>query len=73
MSFPSSKVSPSTERQQRQSSRLYYAESSWTRWIQIPLFLWVTPILSLANKRTLVDDDLNDLSMKDQCSIILNR
>ncbi|CAF1070870.1 unnamed protein product [Adineta steineri] len=73
MSFPSSKVSPSTERQQRQSSRLHYAESSWTRWIQIPLFLWVTPILSLANKRTLVDDDLNDLSMKDQCSIILNR
>ncbi|CAF1343330.1 unnamed protein product [Adineta steineri] len=60
-------------RQQRQSCRLRWAESSWTRWIQIPLFLWVSPILSLANKRTLVEDDLNDLADKEKCSILLNR
>ncbi|CAF0877952.1 unnamed protein product [Adineta steineri] len=73
ISFSASKVSPSTESQQRQSCRLHWAESSWTRWIQIPLFLWVSPILSLANKRTLVEDDLNDLSTKEKCSVLLNR
>ncbi|CAF1437625.1 unnamed protein product, partial [Rotaria sordida] len=57
-----SKVSPPTENKQRQSCRLDWAKSSWTRWIQVPLFLWITPMLSLANKRTLVEDDINDLS-----------
>ena len=59
--------------ERRQSSRLDWAESSWTRWIQIPLLLWVTPIVSLGNKRTLVEDDLNDLSLKDKCSVLLGR
>ena len=58
---------------QRQSCRLDWAESSWIRWIQIPLFLWLTPILSLGNKRALVENDLNDLSVNDQCSLLLNR
>ena len=44
-----------------------------TRWIQIPLFSWVTPILSLGNKRTLVENDLNDLSGDDKCAGLLNR
>jgi ATP-binding cassette subfamily C (CFTR/MRP) protein 4 len=35
--------------------------------------LWVTPIVSLGNKRTLVEDDLNDLSVNDKCSVLLNR
>jgi ABC-type multidrug transport system fused ATPase/permease subunit len=52
---------------------LDWAESSWTRWIQIPLLSWVTPILSLGNKRTLVQNDLNDLSVKDKCSVLLKR
>ncbi|CAF1526733.1 unnamed protein product [Adineta steineri] len=58
---------------QRQSCRFDWAKSRWTRWIQIPLFLWITPILSLGNKRTLVDDDLDDLSVNDKCSLLLNR
>ncbi|CAF0833288.1 unnamed protein product [Rotaria sordida] len=58
---------------QRQSCRLDWAESSWTRWIQIPLLLWITPILSLGNKRVLVEDDLSDLSANDKCSFLLNR
>ncbi|CAF1158273.1 unnamed protein product [Rotaria sordida] len=69
----SSKVSSSTESKQRQSCRLDWAESSWTRWIQIPLMLWITPILSLGNKRMLVEDDLSDLSVNDKCSLLLNR
>ena len=48
-------------------------ESSWTRWIQIPLQSWITPILSLSNKRTLVEYDLDDVSIKDKCSVFLNR
>ena len=58
---------------EHEPSRLDWAESSWTRWIQIPLFLWVAPILSLANKRNLVENDLNDLSVNDKCSVVLNR
>ncbi|CAF0850567.1 unnamed protein product [Rotaria sordida] len=59
--------------EQRQSCRLDWAESSWTRWMQILLFSWITPILSLGNKRTLIENDLNDLSTNDKCSVLLNR
>ncbi|CAF5172237.1 unnamed protein product, partial [Rotaria magnacalcarata] len=59
--------------EQRQSSRLDWAQSSCARWIQLPLFLWITPLLSLGNKRTLVESDLNDLSVNDKCSVLLNR
>ncbi|CAF4029208.1 unnamed protein product, partial [Rotaria sordida] len=59
--------------QQRAPCQLDWAKSSWTRWIQIPLFLWVSPILSLANKRNLIENDLNDLSKNDKCSVVLNR
>ncbi|CAF1379373.1 unnamed protein product [Rotaria sordida] len=72
-SFSASKASPPTENKQRQSCRLDWAKSSWTRWIQVPLFLWITPMLSLANKRTLVEDDINDLSASDKCSVLLHR
>ncbi|CAF1443085.1 unnamed protein product, partial [Rotaria sordida] len=33
-SFSASKASPPTENKQRQSCRLDWAKSSWTRWIQ---------------------------------------
>ncbi|CAF4939985.1 unnamed protein product, partial [Rotaria sp. Silwood1] len=59
--------------EQRQSSRLDWAESSCTRWIQIPLLSWITPILSLGNKHTLVENDLNDLAVNDKCSVLLHR
>ncbi|CAF3807803.1 unnamed protein product [Rotaria sp. Silwood1] len=71
--FSAPKVSPLTESQQRAPCRLDWAESYWTRWIYIPLFLWVAPILSLANKRNLIENDLNDLSIHDKCSVVLNR
>ncbi|CAF1647072.1 unnamed protein product, partial [Adineta ricciae] len=58
---------------ERQSSRLDWVESSYTRWIQLPFFAWITPILSLSNKHTLVENDLNDLSINDKCSVLLNR
>jgi ATP-binding cassette subfamily C (CFTR/MRP) protein 4 len=60
-------------KQQQQSCRLDWAKSSWTRWIQILLFTWIAPILSLGNKRTLLPDDLDDLSTEDKCSVLLNR
>ncbi|CAF3150151.1 unnamed protein product [Rotaria sp. Silwood2] len=58
---------------QRESCRLDWAESSWTRWIYVALWWWISPILSLGNRRTLVDDDLSDISDNDKCSILLNK
>ena len=57
----------------RQSCRLDWSLSTWTRWINIPLFWWVDSILSLVYQRTLVDDDLSDLSDNDKCSALLQR
>ncbi|CAF3711873.1 unnamed protein product [Rotaria sp. Silwood1] len=71
--FSTSKVSPPSESEQRQSCRFDWAKLSWTRWIQIPLLWWVMPMLSLGNKRTLVENDLDDLSVDDRCSVLLNR
>ncbi|CAF2965348.1 unnamed protein product [Rotaria sp. Silwood2] len=57
----------------RESCRLDWAESSWTRWIHVLLWWWIKPILSLGNRRTLVDDDLSDISVNDKCSVLLNK
>lgn len=59
--------------EERRSSRLDWAESSWTRWIEILLHSWITPILSLSNQRTLAENDLDDVSIHDQCSVLLRR
>ncbi|CAF3349787.1 unnamed protein product [Rotaria socialis] len=57
----------------RPSCRLDWAQSSWTRWIYVAFWWWIKPILNVGNKRTLVDDDLSDLSFGDQCSGLLNK
>ena len=58
---------------ERQSCRLDWAKSSYARWIQLPLYSWLTPLLSLGNKSTLVDTDLPDLSPHDQCAFSLDK
>ena len=62
-----------TESKQRHPCRLDWAQSSWTRWIQVALWSWVRPILSLGNHRVLVDDDLDELSPNDTCSASLGK
>lgn len=57
----------------RHSCRLDWAESSWTRWIYVAFWWWMKPILSIGNRRTLTDDDLDDLSASDKCSFLLNK
>ncbi|CAF0991916.1 unnamed protein product [Rotaria sordida] len=68
-----SAVHPYTPDKKRESCRLDWAESSWTRWIHVALWWWIKPILSLGNRRTLVDDDLSDISINDKCSVLLNK
>ncbi|CAF2981984.1 unnamed protein product, partial [Rotaria sp. Silwood2] len=58
---------------QRQSSRLEWAESSWTRCLHILCWWWVNPILSLGYKRVLTDNDLDDLPYADKSSTLLRR
>jgi ATP-binding cassette subfamily C (CFTR/MRP) protein 4 len=52
---------------------LDWAQSSWKRWIQVLLFWWLTPILSLGNQRTISDNDFSDSSVNDKCSVLLDR
>jgi ABC-type multidrug transport system fused ATPase/permease subunit len=58
---------------QRQSSRLEWAESSWTRCLHLWFWWWVNPILSLGYKRPLTDNDFDDLPHDDKSSILLDR
>ncbi|CAF4087720.1 unnamed protein product [Rotaria magnacalcarata] len=62
-----------TEHQQRQSSRLEWAEASWTRWWYVLCWWWMNPILWLSYKRALNDEDLDDLPHQDKSSILLNQ
>lgn len=59
--------------EQRQSCRLDWAQSSWTRWLHVIFWWWIHPILSLGHKRDLVDDDLDELSPNDASSVLLNK
>ncbi|CAF3301704.1 unnamed protein product [Rotaria sp. Silwood2] len=59
--------------EKRHSCRLDWAESSWTRWIYVASLWWIKPILSVGNQRTLVDNDLDDLSPDDTCFVLLNK
>ena len=59
--------------QQRQSCRLDWAQSSWKRWPYVAFWWWIQPILSIGNKRSIVEDDLSDLSPDDQCSCLLSK
>ena len=62
-----------TECKQRHPCRLDRAQASWTRWIQVALWSWIQPLLSLGNSRVLVDDDLDTLSPNDMCSASLDK
>lgn len=57
----------------RHPSRLDWAQSSWTRWIYVAFWMWIKPILSLGNQRALVDEDLDELSLEDSCSVSMSR
>lgn len=57
---------------QRQSG-LERGQSSWTRWIPMLLWRWVSPIITLDYKHTLTDNDLDDIPHHDKCSTLLNR
>jgi len=37
-------------------------------WIELPLLSWLTPLISLSNQRSIDDNDLDELSVDDQCS-----
>ncbi|CAF3821860.1 unnamed protein product [Rotaria sp. Silwood1] len=57
----------------RQPSGLEWAQSSWIRWIYVALWWWIKPLLSLGYRRTIVDDDLEDIPVHDKCSVLLNK
>ena len=57
----------------RKSCRLDWAESRWTRWIHVILWTWLNPILNIGYKRPLVEEDLTDISPKDECHRSLKR
>jgi hypothetical protein len=56
-----------------QSSRLEWAESSWTRWLHVLCWWWISPTLSVGYKRRLTESDLDGLPQKDKSSVLLNR
>ncbi|CAF4935063.1 unnamed protein product, partial [Rotaria socialis] len=68
-----SDASHETQSKKRESCRLDWAESSWTRWINVALWWWIKPLILLGNRRTLVDEDLSDISVKDKCVALLNK
>ncbi|CAF0818180.1 unnamed protein product [Adineta steineri] len=46
---------------QYHSSRLEWAESSWTRWLHLLCWWWISPTLSEGSKRLLTENDLDNL------------
>ncbi len=58
---------------ERQSSRFDWAHSSIFRCLHVLFWWWLNPILSLGYKRELTDEDLDDLSTNDKCSVLLNK
>lgn len=57
----------------RQSSRFDWAHSSIFRCFHVLFWWWLNPILSLGYKRELADEDLDDLSNNDRCSVLLHK
>src|SRR5271163_2156079 len=57
----------------RHSSRLEWAESSWTRLLHVLCWWWMNPILSLGYKRQLTENDLDDTPHVDKASVLLDR
>lgn len=57
----------------RKPSRLEWAHTSWSGLIHLLYFSWLNPILTLGHEKTLTDDDLDDLSHQDKCSVLLKK
>ena len=57
----------------QQSSRLEWAESSWTRYLHVFCWWWIDPLLSIGYKRSLTENDLDDLPNDDKSFALLNR
>ena len=57
----------------RKPCGLDWAESSWTRWIHVAFWSWLSPILNIGNKQQLTVDDLFDLSPNDECGQLLEK
>ncbi|CAF3366217.1 unnamed protein product [Rotaria socialis] len=55
----------------REPCRFDWVESPSNKWIHLALWWWIQPILSLGNRRSLIDDDFSDISMNDKCSVLL--
>ncbi|CAF1062603.1 unnamed protein product [Adineta steineri] len=58
---------------QYHSSRLEWAESSWTRWLHLLCWWWISPTLSEGSKRLLTENDLDNLPNTDKSSFLLHR
>jgi ATP-binding cassette subfamily C (CFTR/MRP) protein 4 len=56
-----------------QSSRLEWAESSWTRLLHVLCYSWLNPIFYLGYKRQLTENDLGDAPHIDKSLVLLER
>jgi ATP-binding cassette subfamily C (CFTR/MRP) protein 4 len=65
--------SNSYDNDRQYSSRLEWAESSWTRCLYLLCWWWISPVLSIGYKRLLTDNDLDGLPHDDQSSVLLKR
>ncbi|CAF1620969.1 unnamed protein product, partial [Adineta ricciae] len=57
----------------RQVNGLDWAESSIFHWFHVIFWTWINPILTIGHKRELTEDDLFEVSSKDECQHLLNR
>ncbi|CAF1481648.1 unnamed protein product [Rotaria sordida] len=58
---------------QHRSSRLEWAESSWTRVLHVLCWWWIKPMLYVGYKRQLTVDDLDDIPHIDKALVLLDR
>ncbi|CAF1231508.1 unnamed protein product [Adineta ricciae] len=57
----------------RKPNALDHAESSIFRWFHVIFWTWINPILTTGYKKQLNEDDLYEVSAKDECYYLLNR
>ncbi|CAF4053525.1 unnamed protein product [Rotaria sordida] len=58
---------------QHRSSRLEWAESSWTRFLHVLCWWWIKPMLYVGYKRQLTVDDLDDIPHVDKALVYFGR
>ncbi|CAF4338610.1 unnamed protein product, partial [Rotaria sordida] len=58
---------------QHRSSRLEWAESSWTRFLHVLCWWWIKPMLYVGYKRQLTVDDFDDIPHVDKALVLLDR